>query len=787
MNYLKINSFFRFLRQHKIYTLIEVFGLSVSLMFVILIITYVRQEMTTDRFHQDSERIYMLGNEKLHMTAYGLGERVKERYPEIEDFCYVTGTKVLTGQDKIPMEVAGKLWNSSVSFVNSNFFNFFSFPLEVGNKDYVMANKNEAVISETYARKVFGREDPVGKTIVMRDSISFVINGVMKDIRNSVVKYNDILVRTENLRFFHQSFDGNTFNNAGATNLFLKEQEGASLVSKAEDMRDYFKEFFWFYEREIVTTVQFIPITEAYYAPQEGFMLNKGDKRLVVILLTVGLLVLIFAVINYINLTVAQTGFRAKEMATRSLLGSSRMSLFNRLIAESTLLTFISFVIGTCFAFAALPYAERILDTSIDLVGMFTPVNLILALISIVLIGFITGFLPAMLISQTKAVDVVKGTFRKKTKMVFSRFFITFQNAITIALMAAALVMITQVNHLVKAPLGYNKENIIEIMVMDLIESMDNMMESMDKIRTLTAEIRQLGSVSLVSAPAGTPFNGGNNNTVEFEGRSIPFQTLVVDSAFVEMLGIEIIRENHVSSDNAYYLSEYALKEENLTMDATTFTYYEPNTPIAGVIKDFQLKNILHEPQPILMQVRKTEDIPSWNILVQVQGDPFIAYQQVKDVYERITGVNEFNGKFIDQHIEESFTVQKRTSQIVSIFSAIAILLSLLGLMAMSTYFIQQRSREIGVRKVFGSSNRQILVRLVNTFLNYVFIAFVITTPITWYLMREWLSGYSYRIHLSPFFFIIAGLGCLLLSFVTVFWRSYIAANTNPIQSIKTD
>jgi len=779
MDYFKINSFLRFLGRHKIYTTIEVFGLSVSLMFVILIITYSRQEMTTDRFHQDAERIYMMGTETMNMTAYGIGERVKERYPEIEDYCYVTGAIIFTGQDEMPVEIEGKLWSTSVSFVNGNFFNFFSFPLVMGNKDYVMANKNEAVVSESYARKVFGAEDPMGKTVVIRDSLSFTINGVMKDIRNSVIKYNDILVRTENLRSIHFTFDGNTFNNASATNLFLKEKRGASLASKAEDMAEYFKTFFWFYEREIAKTVEFIPLTDVYYAPQEGFMYNKGDKRLVIILLTVGLLVLVFAVINYINLTVAQNGFRAKEMATRSLMGSSRMSLFSRLIAESTLLTFISFVIGTVFAFAARPYADRILDTYIDLPGMFTPVNLMLALVAVVVIGFITGILPATLISQTKAIDVVKGTFRKKTKMLFSRFFITFQNAITIALMAAALVMITQVNYLIKAPLGYNTENIIDISVMDMIETKE-------KVITLANEFRQLSSVSLVSTPAGTPFNGGNNNTIEFEDRSIGFQTLIVDSAFVKMLGIEIIRENNVSSDNAYYLSEYALKEENLSMDATSFTYYQPETPIAGVIKDFQLSNILRSAEPILMKINKPEDINPWNILVQVQGDPFIAYQQVKDTYEKFTGVD-FNGRFIDEHVEKSFVTQKRTSQIVSIFSGIAILLSLLGLLAMSTYFIQQRSREIGVRKVFGSSNQQVLTRLVNTFLNYVFIAFVITTPITWYIMREWLSGYSYRIELGPSFFITAGLGCLLISFITIFWQSYMAANANPIESIKAD
>lgn len=778
MSFNIFNSFLRFLRQHKSYTSIEVFGLSISLMFVILIITYSQQEMTTDRFHQDAERIYLLGNEETMMSAYGLGERVKERYPEIEDFCYVNGAIIFADEDEIPVTIEGKSLRSSVTFVSENFFNFFSFPLAIGNKDYVMANKNEIVISESFGRKVFGEEDPIGKNIIMGDTLSFVVNGVMKDIRNSVVKYNDILVRTDNLRSFRWDMDGNTFNNASSTVIFLKEREGASLASKAEDMRDYFKDLYWFYKREIVKTVEFIPITEAYYSPHFTYMSNKGDKKLVIILLTVGLLVLIFAVINYINLTVAQTGFRAKEMATRSLLGSSRFSLFNRLITESTLLTFISFVIGIFLAFLFLPYAERILDTSIDLKGMITPVNLILATFAILLIGFISGILPALLISQTKAVDVVKGSFRQKSKMVFSRFFITFQNAITIALMAAALVMITQVNYLINAPLGYNKENIIDIPTSSL--------GSNEKISTLTNEFRRLSSVTKVSVSEGTPFSGGNNHTVEFEDRSIGFQTLIVDSDFIDIFGIEIIRENNVSSSDAYYLSEYALKEENLPIDAPSFTFYQPETPIAGVIKDIQLNNILLDKKPILMQIKKAEDVNPWNILLKVEGDPFIAYQQVKDTYENVTGMA-FNGKFMDQQVEESFAVQRRTSQIVGIFSFIAILLSLLGLLAMSTYFIQQRSREIGVRKVFGSTNAQILNRLVSAFLNYVFIAFIIATPITWYLMREWLSGYSYRIHLNPSFFVLAGFGCLLISFVTVFWQSYMAANANPVNSIKTE
>ncbi len=777
-NLFKFNSFLRFLSKNKAYTAIDIFGLSVSLMFVILIVTYTIQELSTDRFHQNSERIYMLGNEEFLMSSFGLGEKIKERYPEIEDVSTVTGAILLTGTNNMPVTSESNMFNAQVQFVNENFFRFFSFELVNGNKDQVLAARNDAVISQTFAHKLFPGEDPMGKVIQLNDSVNVTVNGIMKDISNSVIFYSDLLVRNENLRYFRGDMDGNTYNNALSANVFVLEREGSSLASKADDVRDYFKGLYWFYEREVVKEVVFIPLREAYFSDYDGYMTNKGDKKLVNILLSVGILILIFAIINYINLTVAQTGFRAKEMATRQLLGSSRMNLFSRLMMESTLLTFISFIFGLLLAFLFLPFANKLLETKIDLAGAFTGTNILITILVVLAIGSFSGLLPAILISRTKAVDVVKGTFRQKTKMVFSKFFITFQNAITIALIAAAIIMVTQVNHLINAPLGYNTTNIIDISVMDLS---DNKLA-----KTIASELEQLSSVKQVSLCEGTPFNRGNNNTIDFEGRSISFQTLGGDSAFISMLGIEIIRENNVTADNAYYLNQYALKEENLPEDAVTFTYYQPNVPIAGIIKDFQLNNILHGQQPVLFRFKKRENIYAWNILVEVQGDPYKGYQEVKDVYERITRL-EFPGQFVDKQVEESFSNMRRTTQIVSLFSAIAIILSLLGLLAMSTYFIQQRSREIGVRKVFGSTNKEILTRLVGTFLNYVLVAFVIATPIIWYIMKDWLSAYSYRISLSVVFFIISGLFCLIISFITVFWQSYKAANANPVTSIKAD
>ena len=307
---------------------------------------------------------------------------------------------------------------------------------------------------------------------------------------------------------------------------------------------------------------------------------------------------------------------------------------------------------------------------------------------------------------------------------------------------------------------------------------------------TLANEFDQLASVKRTGFCQGMPYKRGMNHSMEIDGRNVNYQSFVGDTTFVDMLGIQILKDNHLVSgdDEAFYLSERTFKELGISQDATTFPIHHfggaPTRPIAGVIKDFQLENILFEERPILLRIKKIEDFNPHNIAIEITGDPYTAYNQIKEIYERLTQF-EFTGKFLDQQIEESFVQQRRASTIVVIFSCIAILLSFLGLVAMSTYFIQQRAQEIAVRKVFGSTNPEVLRNLVINFLNYVVIAFVIVTPIIWYIMREWLAGYTYRITLSPLYFIAAGLFCLLISFLTVFWQSYQATNANPVNNLK--
>ncbi|MDH6304551.1 putative ABC transport system permease protein [Parabacteroides sp. PF5-5] len=772
-NLLNFKSFFKFLSRNKTFTSINVFGLSVSLMFVILILVYVNQGLSTDRFQKNADTIYAIANENNIGSAWRIAERLAKDYPEFEKMC------PLVNYSEYGIFIGDKKYKADLLMVDTTFFTMFTFPLVQGDPNTVLEAKNHAVISESFAKRIFSDRDPMGQYIKVNDSVSVMVNGIMKDIKNSTIPYSDIVFKIDNVHFFNESLDSEHGYNAMGVQAFFQTVPGSNIQAKQEEIAEYLKTFFWVYERNIFQKVIFVPLTEIYFSKlQATTYMNQNSWTFVVIFMFIGILILIFAVINYINLTVAQTGSRAKEMATRRLLGSSRSELFFRLIIESTIVCTVSFFIGLLLAFAVLPFANDLLQVTIDLKGFFNLSNSLIVIGVILLVGLISGLLPAIIISNSKPIDIVRGGFRTKTKMVFSKIFITFQNVITIMLLAASLTMILQINHMIKAPLGYNTTNMLYVPTYQF--------ESREKVNTFVNETRQLASVNRVAYSQGVPFNRGNNWTLVYEERNISFQVLRADTTFFNMLGLEIIHKNNVDG-NQMYFSEQAMRELNLPIDATEVKLWENETTfIAGVVRDFQLLNISYGIKPILVVIEKEEDIHPWNVLIETQGDPFIARDQVKEVYERISQL-EFTGQYTEQQVEESYTDQQRMAKLVIIFAIIAIVISLLGLLAMSTYFIQQRSREVAVRKVFGSSNSQVLIRLISTFMSYVGIAFIIATPVAWYVMNKWIADYPYRISLYPWIFITAGLFCLIVAFITVFYQSYQAANSNPVNNVKTE
>ena len=777
-NLLDLKTFFKFLSRNKAYTAIDLFGLSVSLTFVILIAIYSAQEFSTDRFQEKGERVYFVGSEGVPCVGAAIPYMMKERYPEIEKVCPL----VVNQYDGIKVESEGKKLSANLMFADSTFFDLFSFPLLQGNPEHALIAQNNLVVSQSFARKLFGSEDVMGRAITVGDTLQMVVSGVVADLKHSTLPEADIIMPWRTVAAFNPSLAPDELNNAGSTTCAVLVHEGADFTSRAEDIAAWYKTFFWPYENGYWKEVRMESLANAYFSEWTSWPLLHGDKTFVVVLVSVGVVILIFAILNYINLSVAQAGFRAKEMATRRLLGSTRAELFWRLIYESVLMCLFSLVVAIFLALAIAPEAGNLLQVKLDTSVLLSPLWIGAILAFVLLVGGVAGWLPAMMISAVKPIDAVHGTFRRQTKMVFSKVFITFQNVITIVMLVASLTMFLQINHLIHAPLGYNTTNIIES---------DNVFRSATEMSRAEDMLRQLPQVKAIGHTNGTPASGTNNWSGIFNDKSISFQQMTVDSAAFRIFGLRIKQDNKVAnSSDGWWLNELAFKQLDLPESALSFSGKEQEFSILGVLHDFQLRDITMPNSPLMLCFNKSQTEGGkwwpWSYVIEVQGNPVEAYDAVRKVFEEVSGVP-FEGEYTDQAIQSHFEQSIRLAKIVVVFACVAVLISFLGLLAMSTYFIRQRAQEVAIRKVFGSESREILRRLIGTFLSYVGIAFVFAVPISYYFMSSWLADYAYRITLGPLIFLAGGVFCLLISFLTVFYQSWRAANANPVESLKSN
>ncbi|BBL01146.1 ABC transporter permease [Alistipes sp. AM16-43] len=788
---LNFRSFFNFLGRNKLYAAINIFGLSVSLMFVILIADYTLRQLTCDDYHAKADRIYVIGNEERITSGYYLQKYLRDRYPEIESTCAVAVSGQSTDATQ-PVEVGLQKYSATILFADTTFFRIFDYQLLDGDREQVLASRDNVVLSESFARKVFGTFNPMGQVIRFPDEEkSYVVSGVVRDIDRSVIPNMDIIMRAERLCDINSANDEH-MSNSGAVTTFILARPGADLTAKIPDMLDYFKEIYWIYKGNVYQHVTLTPLRDVYFLSQNndgGF--NYGSWPFVMILFGVGAVILLFAVMNYINLTVAQTGFRAKEMAARRLLGASRGEIILKLILESTFLCVVAFVIALFLAAAVEPGASRLLGSKIGVWQDMTPAVVACYAAFIVVLGVVAGFIPAMMVSRYKPVDIVRGSFRHRTKMFYSKVLITIQNVITIVLIATSLTIGLQIRHLISAPMGYNTADILDVST--------EIFTGKPQIAQFREELLREPCVEAVALGCGTPHDRGNNNTMQYgPDRMIGFQIFIGDSTYFRILGLERLRDNHLATredgNNALFVNQYALQALGIAEDATNFKVgenYTYNYDIAGVYRDFQLGSALDELQPVLL---KYYDSPEeflkkaypWNILVKIHGDKTAAYNTVKSVFERISDGAVFTGaEYIEQEIEADYAQQRRILHIVGIFTLVAILISALGLVAMSTYYIQQKEQEVAVRKVFGSTRGEVLTRLVGNFMRLVGAAFVIAVPVAWYLLERWLQDYSVRISLSPLIFLASGAFAAAVAFVAVFWQSSRAADSNPVDSIK--
>lgn len=793
--------FFRFLRNNPLYAVINMVGLALSLMFVILIGDYTYRQFSIDKWHRNHERIYVLGTENGNslMSWPDCAHSLKDRYPEVEDVCcvYMHNGKI-KHEDKVYEESQGDN-AGNIMLADSNFFRFFDFKMIDGDRETALDSPEKCVVTESLAKALFPDGNALGQPLQIEgtryvlvsddngdpydSSLVYTVSGVIKDLDKTVFLNETAVIanfeRAPQVLGYRLRNDLMASGPLGSTLSFLMLRPGASLEDKIEDLTSYCIEsipVFNFYGN---TKAAIIPLDDLMFAPQNtGAGLQTGDKSLLGILLAVVLAILMFAVTNYINLTVANTGFRAKEMATRRLLGSDGLGISLELIGESTLMVFISFIIGVALALLLEDKMAVLFKGKIDILKDINFSTVSVSLLFIVLTGIISGIMPTISLSKYKPIDVVKGSFRYHSKMVLSRIFIILQNVITMTMMTATLTILLQMNHLVNAPLGYNTENIYRV--------------SSDNPEVLRNALKSQPFIQGIGSFSGTSLDGNYRSMStrkDKDNNNLLVYLTTWDKEFIDIMGINLVKDNHLSGDVKYINEELAGKL-SLGDGESEVTWGDGKvTQVAGVFSNFHMTNILDPYQPFLISVKDTDEIEDPNFMVKTDGSPD-ARKKLCDLIKEVDGTTEdldWKVQSVDDNIKASLNEEKNTMRIVSIFTGVAVLISILGFIGMSLFFIRQRKKEIGVRRIMGSTTNEVLSLLLTKFCAPLLVSFIFAVPLSWFIMDKWLESFSYRIGLSPWIFIASGAVSLLIAVVSIFFQTLHAAHSNPVDAIRAE
>ena len=763
-------------------------------MFIILMGDYAWRQYSIDSWHKNADRICLTGSGEDFFMWPQAAQEIKAMCPEIEQTCCVMSQngRIKNGQREVKEEDKE---NGIIMLTDSTFFRFFDFELTKGDKRTALDAPDKCVITERLAQRLFGEKDPIGESLQIvgkrsvflnhedpyDSTLVYTVSGIVKNFDRTVLPNETQLIAS--IERFPQvmgyTLRPHSFasSSTGACKAFFMLRSGATLDAKKKVIENHLaKNYMWTHmdNQEFFAT----PLTDIMFAPQNnGYGMQKGDKTRLHILLAAVLAILFFAISNYINLTVANTGFRAKEMATRRLFGSSQREISLKLIAESTLMIAVAFLIGLALALCFQDDAAELFKGKIALMNDINIGTVSVSLGFILLVGIISGIMPSYQISRFQPIDIVKGNFRYHSKMVMGRLFIIVQNVVTVTMLTAALVIWLQLNHLIHAPLGFNTKRLYYV----------NTPEG--KSQTVRSQLEKMPFVERIGEYSGTTFVNYNSSIRSItNGDKLTSLFLTdLDSTAFSLYGLDILKD-YGNTSNGYYLNEDAKRRLELKDEDREMVWgKDEKASISGILKDFHRINVLHEAEPFAIRVQEHVENP--NFLVKTNGDKqaktaFVEMMRELGVPEEAM---EWSVSSLEEGIANTFEDQQNTLKIITLFTIIAVIISVMGYVGMSLFFIRQRQKEIGIRKIMGSTSGEALLLMLRTFCAPFLVSFVIAVPLSWYIMRDWLTNFSYRITLSPWIFIVTCVFALLVAVLSVGFQIIKAVRTNPVESIKTE
>ena len=792
-----MSSYIKFLSRNKLYTIIEAIGLIVSIAFVILIGNYVYQQYSVAYGNPYRNKVYAVGNQDYMSLSWWDKAVFEDKLPEAETVARISGSDYdgyITFGDEQPVSAV-------ITEADPEIFELFpSLTLLEGSVDEYRL-KGHCLISESLANRAFNG-DAVGKPIRITyfdDKIESMVCGIFKDAPNSMMPNSDVLLNPE----FNTLPNQKPFSSIGQYMTLIKVREGTDreqLAKKVEaaGLPNYSDGF--------VSAMPIYTLPEVFFNENQ-WMFKGGKKPVMQTLTVVVLLLLVSAIFNYINLNMALSGKRAKEMATRRLHGATKGRIVLKYILESVSFTAVCFVLAFLLACALFPMMNGLLknvgggDMSIDAsLGQFVLIRfdwtvgvVAVYLAAIVFVGVLSGIAPAAIASRFEPIDVVRGTYRLQTKRVFSKVFIVFQNTITIVLIAMAILMEVQMRHMMNRPTNMRSEGLY---------SLQCWVKEYSDIAPLIDRLEKIPNVNAVGYGRGFAGQMNMGTTVTTpEGERVNMQLILCDETYFNMLDLQVVEDFGLRTNSVWMSRTLA---EKLALSDSTAHYYTRNMHIngsnpetvGGIYEDIPTRSAASsEPNQFsAVIIARAEDLIWGNgVMIDVLGDYKETEKAIMQAYADYS--EEKNGTYVEPaqngYVKDlnNLLLQpaKMAMRLLELFMLLSVLISLLGLVAMSTYYSEQSTKSIAVRKVFGSNVQRELWRTVKDYMVLVGIAALIGIPLAVWFCGRYLDRFAYRIEHYGWIIVVAAILGMLMAFLSVLWQTLKAARTNPAEALKKE
>lgn len=803
-NYFKIA--LRTLVKFKGYASINLLGLALGIVSGVLILIYVLDELSYDKFHTNAERIYRVctdmteiksgnSNGSIASNGWPIGALLEKDFPEVERVVYLMGGSYLQ------INHEGKRFDEQIFYAGKDFFQIFSFPLTKGNPSTALLKPNSVVLTEALAKKYFKGQDPLGKSMTFADTLTFEVTGVMKDIPQQSHLQFGLLISFETYALLDGSFSyGDGWGNLNVANYVL--------LKPNVDNEDFFKKtrnLYMDHVKEAMTKwgmymyLSFEPMADIYLKSKRGNGMGpSGSIDRVYTVSGIAVFVILLACINFINLSTARSVYRAKEVGLRKVIGSNKRSLIAQFLSESFLLTLLAFGVSLVLIGLMLPLFNQLLDKKYTLFSLTDPVVLTGMLALVILITLLSGYYPALVMSSLRPAEVLKGSLTTSSRGVqLRRVLVVLQFSISSAFIIGTLVIVKQLQFMQNGDLGFSGK---QVLVLDLAKVQDQ--GTSNRVNAFKNQLKELSTVEAVTFTNAVPSRPGWVGQWAFPADrpndgSIGVEYMAVDEDYLKTLGLTMVAGRNFELDRPSEIEDGLIVNETCVQKMGWSTpenalgkkidspSKQPAGTVIGVVKDYHEFGLQEHIYPMAMDY-SPQNSRYFAVRFKTTGIPSLI-GNLERLWKKNYPGHEFNYFFLDENFARQYEAEKKLAKMFETFSVVTIVIAIIGLIGLVSFMIVSKTKEIGVRKILGANVASIVQLLSREFLVLVLLANVVACPVAWYLMKAWLEKFAYRIEVTIDVFVLTAIAAIVITAVAVSFQTIKAGLMNPVNSLRNE